>query len=258
LDVLRQAAALGAEFIDVERFAFPSLGPVGPARVIVSQHDFMAMPDDLTDRWTAIRAMGADVVKLAGMAADACDLIRILDVLASADWPTIAMAMGDGGVASRLLALRYPACLLTYASLDEDVGTAPGQISLNAMHEVFGASDITPSTHAFGVVAPSIESELTAIYNRLLQAHGVDAVCVPLLSTRPNLEVLRALIPHGFLGFHVHGAGQQLLQRQLEIGWAQSERSGRLNSLRVADGVFVASHVGSPEEQVDQWLMRAA
>ena len=83
LDLLRQAAALGAEFIDVERFAFPALGPVAPARAIVSQHDFLAMPDDLTERWSAIRAMGADVVKLAGMAADVADLIRVLDVLAS-------------------------------------------------------------------------------------------------------------------------------------------------------------------------------
>ena len=168
------------------------------------------------------------------------------------------MAMGDGGVASRLLALRYPECLLTYASLDDDVGTAPGQISLSAMHEVFGASGITHSTDVFGLVAPSIETELIVTYNKLLHAQGVDAICVPLLCRRPNLEILRALLPHGFRGFHVHGAGQQLLQRQLETGWAHSEWSGSLNSLTVDDGAFVGSHVSSPEQQVDQWLMRVA
>ena len=136
LNLLRQSAALGAEYVDVERFAYPQLGPVAPTRVIVSQHDFEHMPGDFRDRWMAIRSLGADVPKVAGMANTPEDLLPVLDVLKAADRPTIAMAMGPVGLASRVLALRYPHSLLTYASLDDDGGTAPGQIPLSVMERV--------------------------------------------------------------------------------------------------------------------------
>jgi 3-dehydroquinate dehydratase / shikimate dehydrogenase len=248
LDILRHAASLGAEYVDVERFAFRDLGPVAPTRVIVSQHEFGSMPADLQQRWSAIRTLGADVVKVAGMAADATEILPTLNVLANADVPTIAMAMGAGGLTSRLVTLRYPHCVLSYASLDGDAGTAPGQVSLSTMHDVFRAESIDTSTRIFGLIAPSIEMETVAAYNRLLNARDINAVCVPLQTSLPTLDFLKALMPHGFDGFHVHGPGQQLLARELV------EAPDGLNSFSVSAGRLVAGHVASPEDQVDRWL----
>jgi 3-dehydroquinate dehydratase type I len=254
LDLLRQAASLGAELVDVERFAFDQLGSVSPARVIVSQHDFDSMPVDLNARWAEIRSLEPDVVKVAGMALEPVDMLPVLNVLNQADVPTIAMAMGSAGVASRILALRYRCSLLTYASLDIDSGTAPGQISLTEMHQAYNVANISPSTRVFGLVATTIESRLIATYNGLLRDEQADAVCVPIPTSEPNLDLLRRLAMFGFDGFHVHGTGQQMLQAAAIAGNVESDSSDGLNSVSVAHGQMTCAHVSTPVEQVQKWL----
>jgi 3-dehydroquinate dehydratase / shikimate dehydrogenase len=254
LEILRQAAALGADFVDVERFAFHELGPVAPARVIVSQHDFTSMPADLSSRWTEIRSLGADVVKVAGMAKSLEDMLPVLDVLAHADAPTIAMAMGRPGTATRVLAMRYPCCMLTYASLDGDSGTAPGQITLREMHQVYHAASITPATRVFGLIASTLGTELVATYNHLLRMERVDAVCVPLPTSQPSPELLQALAGAGFEGFHVHGPGQEALRAAVANGEIEGDASPGLNSIKVVQGRLGLGHVSSPAEQVSRWL----
>jgi 3-dehydroquinate dehydratase / shikimate dehydrogenase len=251
LDILREAAALGADLIDVERFAFADIGDVSPTRVIVSQHDFNTMPADLLERAQGIHASGADVVKVAGMASDVADILPVVDVLQSASVPTIAMAMGTAGVASRIIALRYPRCVLTYASLDGGDGTAPGQISLGDMHSIYHAKSIDASTRFFGLVAPSLDLSLIETYNTLLARHQINAVCIPLPTSDPSIEFLRALIPHGFAGFHVHGPGQESLRRHLTA-------TDDINSLSVVNGQLLGGQVSSPGDQVEHWLAQVA
>jgi hypothetical protein len=181
-------------------------------------------------------------------------MLPVLDVLDHADVPTIAMAMGPAGVASRILALRYRCCLLTYASLDVDCETAPGQISLNEMHEAYNAASISPSTRVFGLVAATIESQLIATYNDLFRDEQVDAVCVPIPTSEPNLDLLRQLTRVGFDGFHVHGAGQQMLQSAAIAGEVESDSSDGLNSVSVMHGQLRSGHVATPAEQVQKWL----
>jgi 3-dehydroquinate dehydratase/shikimate dehydrogenase len=254
LNVLRQAASLGAELVDVERFAFERLGSVAPARVIVSQHDFDSMPSDLIGRWVRIRSLQPDVVKVAGMATEPIDMLPVLDVLAHADIPTIAMAMGPVGVASRILALRYRGCMLTYASLDGGGGTAPGQVSLSEMHQAYNAASISPATSVFGLVAPAIDTGLIATFNRVLRGRQADAVCVPIPSSGPSLELLQRLAIFGFAGFHVHGSAQEMLQNAATAGEIESDSSDGLNSVSVVDGALKAGHVSTPDEQVQKWL----
>jgi 3-dehydroquinate dehydratase/shikimate dehydrogenase len=254
LDLLRQAASMGAELLDVERFALDQLGSVAPARVIVSQHDFDSMPTDLHARWAAIRSLEPDVVKVAGMARDPIDMLPVLDVLDRADVPTIAMAMGSAGVASRVLALRYRRCMLTYASLDDDSGTAPGQINLSDMHQSYNAASISPSTRVFGLVASTIENRLIATYNKLFRDEQADAVCVPIPTSDPSLHLLQRLATFGFDGFHLHGAGQEMLQAARLAGDIKADSSNGLNFVSIVHGQMTCSRVSTPVEQVQKWL----
>jgi len=103
--------------------------------VIVSHHDFEAMPSDrdlaaLAD--TAARH-GADVVKLTAQANSAHDTQRLLDFLrARHDRPTIAIAMGPHGVASRVF---FPllGSLITYGFVGQP--GAPGQLALPEIYD---------------------------------------------------------------------------------------------------------------------------
>jgi 3-dehydroquinate dehydratase type I len=127
LRVLVEAARAGAEYVDLEwdaaaPAALDDLRAAG-AGVIVSRHAFDRMPD--LEGWAEqIARLGPDVVKVVGMAHDARECAAPLRVLARAERPTIAIAMGEAGLATRVLALRYERCFLTFAALP-DGGTAP-------------------------------------------------------------------------------------------------------------------------------------
>src|SRR4051812_47305531 len=77
LDVLRQAIALGAEYIDIEGDAVGAIHDRGQSLLIASSHDFATMPDDLPGRWRVLAETGADVVKIVGTARDARDVVPV-------------------------------------------------------------------------------------------------------------------------------------------------------------------------------------
>jgi 3-dehydroquinate dehydratase type I len=118
LKVLLEAAELGAEYLDLEwdavsPDALTALRAAG-ARVVVSRHDFAAMPSALSLDWLdALTDAGADVVKLVGTAHDVRDCLEVFRAFRRAPQPMIAIAMGEAGLATRILALREPDCLLT-------------------------------------------------------------------------------------------------------------------------------------------------
>src|SRR5579859_6867894 len=143
LAVLHRAAELGAEFVDLEwdeaRAEVVDDLKASGARVIVSRHAFDRMPNEV-ERWAADQAvLGADVAKVVGMARDPRDVLPILGVLRKADRPTIAIAMGEAGITSRLLALRFDRCQLTFAAYERDQTVAPGQLPIDEMRDGFNA-----------------------------------------------------------------------------------------------------------------------
>lgn len=138
LAILRRAIELGAAFVDAEADILPQLSGHSRPRtqLIGSDHDFARMPPDWEQRGRLLAAAGADVIKLAAMANDCDDVLPPLQWLAGLSQPGIGIAMGSQGLASRLLAPRFAASLLSFAALSE--GTAPGQISLAEMVGAFG------------------------------------------------------------------------------------------------------------------------
>jgi 3-dehydroquinate dehydratase type I len=170
------AAGMGAEYVDVEwDAATPSmlddLREAG-AKVIVSRHAFDRMPDLVA--WSNdIAAMRPDVVKVVGMAASSDDCRVPLRVLERAELPTIAIAMGPAGLATRVLCLKYDRCFLTFAALPSG-GTAPGQITIGELLDVYRARSIGPDTRIVEVPPDQVTAE-----NHRLAAAGLDAIAVP-------------------------------------------------------------------------------
>ncbi len=180
LKLLRQAAQLGADYVDLEGDAAAVLPQFDRSRtrIILSQHNFAAMPNDLAAQAAALWAAGADVVKVVGMAHSLTDCARAVQVLAAARRPTIALAMGAPGAASRILAFAQPNALLSFAAPDEGAGTAPGQFSLRALLEDFNVRRVTAQTRLIGRLG--WDAAACAAANQRLSAAGHDAVLVPL------------------------------------------------------------------------------
>ena len=99
-------------------------------KVIVSEHDFVKTPSDERLKGIAREAKkaGADIVKIAAMARSEDDTARMLGFCRRCPYPTIAIAMGDYGTISRVLAPLFGS-LFSYGSVGKAV--APGQLPLD-------------------------------------------------------------------------------------------------------------------------------
>ena len=181
-DILARALDLGADFVDVEwatlhglhREAFGRLVGRAPARIVLSSHDFAGVPADLDGRVADMRRSGAGTIKIAVAVGRLADTLPLRDIARGGH--AVVIAMGDSGVASRLLAPLYGS-QWTYGGHS----VAPGQIPARRMIEEFRFRRLTPRTQVFGVVsAMAMHSLSPVMHNAAFAASGLDAVYVPL------------------------------------------------------------------------------
>jgi 3-dehydroquinate dehydratase / shikimate dehydrogenase len=235
--VMAGAVQAGADYVDIERRAgwVPDLRGTR-TRLIVSDHDFIAVPSDLGARIREMRAHGADVVKVAAAVALLSDALRFRDGVASSgdEGPLVCIAMGEAGTLSRLLPGRFHSCW-TYGG---DAGAAPGQIPVEVMRDRYRVHHVTASTLIFGVAgSPIAHSASPAMHNAACIAAGIDAIYVPVLA-RTAAEAAMAAEALGFAGLSVTAPlkGGWLDRKDVDNDDDVSRRLGVVNTLkRVGD-----------------------
>ncbi|HXG88238.1 MAG TPA: type I 3-dehydroquinate dehydratase [Vicinamibacterales bacterium] len=176
--ILRDAQQLGADYIDVEANAgFDELlAARGGQGIVLSMHDFAGVPSDLDARLAAMRATGAEVIKIAVMAHRLTDCLPLLAIGRRATSPTVLVAMGDAGVATRVLATQFRSSW-TYAG----DGVVPGQMPVAQLRDECSFRSVHARTAVYGVVGrPVMHSISPAMHNAAFRAVRIDAVYVPL------------------------------------------------------------------------------
>ena len=166
-DIVKQAARSGS------RSQTPPL--------ILSHHDFARRPVDLealVDRMCAVEE--AAVVKVAWPAEDVFSNFEALDMMRSSSKDTIAICMGEAGLMSRVLAGKCGG-FASYCALASDGGTAPGQLTLDAMRGVYRWDRIDTSTHLYGVIGYPVEHSIgPELFNDAFAVGRVPGVYLPL------------------------------------------------------------------------------
>src|SRR5215203_1632678 len=185
--ILEQAAAAGAEYVDVEArasFADDLIRARAGRGVVLSSHVYGEFPADLPERWAALAAAGAEVAKLAVEARSLTDTAKLMAVpqapaaSGEAACGRVLIAMGDAGAASRVLSARL-GNRWTYAGDN----VAPGQIPVKRLLDEFRFREIGPGTAIYGVVGnPVMHSLSPVMHNAGLRHFGIDAVYLPLLA----------------------------------------------------------------------------
>lgn len=150
-------------------------------QLVLSLHDFRTRPPDLLRRLADMASQpAARVLKVALRARNLSDTLELLDLPGHTSLPTIALGMGDFGVASRILAPKFGGWL-TFASLHSAGATAPGQPTLEELLDVYRFRALRPSTRVYGIVGHPVSRSLSpAVHNAAFGAHAVDGVYVPL------------------------------------------------------------------------------
>lgn len=150
-------------------------------KLILSHHDFEGTPADLSTLFADLAETPASVIKVATTARDATDALRMLEQLKqhAAARPTIAIAMGEAGLASRVLARKFGA-FATFAAFSCQDGSAPGQPAVEQLRGLYRWDEIGQETRVYGVVGnPVGHSQSPAIHNAAMAADGVDGVYLP-------------------------------------------------------------------------------
>jgi 3-dehydroquinate dehydratase/shikimate dehydrogenase len=243
LAALRQAARLGARYIDVEHDALGALGDVPPDRLIVSYHDFRGVPPDLEAVHARLAKSGASITKLAVTARHILDTVPVLRLLQSARTPTIALAMGARGLITRILAPKFGAPF-TYAALTDGDEAGPGQVSIRRMRDLYRADRIGPTTRLYGVIADPVGHSLSPqLHNAAFAEAGLDAVYLPLWVEGDPAAFVRAMREFDFDGYSVTIPHKQTVMAALDCVDPMARRIGAVNTIRRrADGSLAGTN----------------
>ena len=115
------------------------------------------------------------------------EALQAFDVVRNSRKPSIALAMGDAGLPSRILAGKFGA-FGTFAALADGLGSAPGQPTVAELRDLYRWDAIDPETELYGVIGcPVGHSMSPAIHNAAFEAAGVNGAYVPLL-IQPGAE----------------------------------------------------------------------
>lgn len=237
--LLKEAAEAGADYIDIELGSIAGISPVDlPCRKIISYHDFEKTPGNLEIIYRQCRYSGADVVKIATMAADISDSARMLDFLRSHSAPpphVIALCMGEEGVPTRVLAPAFGG-IISFASQDDDGASAPGQITCRDMLQMYRFKQINAETGLYGVVAnPAAHSMSPAIHNAAFAHDKLNAVYLPFKVKDPE-SFMDSFVELGIRGLSVTIPHKESMIALMDDLDEPARRVGALNTIKLEAG----------------------
>jgi 3-dehydroquinate dehydratase / shikimate dehydrogenase len=202
---------------------------VGEGRQILSAHYFNRPPANLNKTVASLAALKPDALKIAVHAATIVESVKVIE-LARGRSNFVAVPMGEAALPARVLALRHGSAL-AFAPVEQD--TAPGQVSLDALKNLYRADKLTRKSRVYGVIGDPIGHSLSPrLHNAGFQAAKVDAVFLPFLvhDLRDFLGAVRSL---GIRGFAVTLPHKQTILRHLDSCDPMATAIGAVNTVVV-------------------------
>ena len=236
--VLMAAVAAGCKWCDMElettgRFRPGRLKALfGRARVLVSWHDFRRTPSSLRPALRDLERCHVDAVKLATQCNSIPESLRVLAV-ARGRRNVVVVPMGEIGLPARVLALRAGSAI-AYAPVSE--ATAPGQVSLEEMKQLYRADKLNRRTRMYGVIGDPVSHSLSPLlHNTGFIARRMNAVYLPFL-VRDLRDFLAAVPELRIGGFSVTLPHKQAFLRHLDGCDPLAEAIGAVNTVVVRGG----------------------
>jgi 3-dehydroquinate dehydratase-1/3-dehydroquinate dehydratase/shikimate dehydrogenase len=148
MGVLLEAVAENSGYVDLELLApddshqrMRMALQESSTKLILSWHNFKDTPsrEELVGRMAMMQDKGADIGKIITTAHGHQDVLRVLQLQEVAEqlgFPLIAFCMGRPGVVSRVATCDLGG-YMTYCAVSDEEATAPGQLSVQALREIY-------------------------------------------------------------------------------------------------------------------------
>lgn len=213
---------------------------------ILSTHYFKKVPKDLTAVFNALAEIARkSIIKLAIKTNDITDAIPIWQILKNAksqNKEIIPIAMGESGKWTRILGLAHGA-FLTYASLDSDKETAPGQVTAKDLNEIYRAQELNENTEVYGILGSNTSVSMSPyIHNTVFKFHQLNSVFVPLQVHNLDEFIKRMVKPEtreidlNFRGFSVTIPHKQSIIKHLDFLDETAKKIGAVNTVKIING----------------------
>jgi 3-dehydroquinate dehydratase/shikimate dehydrogenase len=246
IELWETAMEEGAEYVDVELQAWERSKEIREfmedvaekhgTKLIVSNHNFDGRPKDLDKRLERLRNVKpAHIHKIAWKAESIIDAI---DALQLSNSKTLALAMGEEGLLSRLLAAKFQAPF-TFASAERGKESAPGQPTVHELLHRYRWQKQTPNSPVFGVIGWPVGHSLSPhIHNAGFDVLNNDAVYVP-LPIKPDYGSFAATVNglRACLNMNLRGLSVTIPHKENAIRYVK-ENSGAIDDLSNHIGVI--------------------
>lgn len=245
VSLLEAVASSRVNYVDIELDTLRRLAGgdtrIPTQQLIISTHDFAGRPMKLNTLIEEMNHASGHVSKIVWMARSIRDNIEAFEILQTRQKPTIALCMGEAGLLSRVLAKKFGA-FLTFASLSSGSGTAPGQVTIKDLKQLYRWDSIGPQTRVYGVVAsPAMHSMSPAIHNASFDRTGEDGVYLPML-VQPGYESFKAFMEEftNYKPLHLRGLSVTLPHKENALKYLKeksatieplAERIGAVNTI---------------------------
>ncbi len=230
--LIRQAIVAGCDYVDLEMDIAREIRRFGKTKRVVSYHNLKQTPSDLLEIAQQCEELDADIVKIATRAHSVNDALRVLQVAAKMETPTIAIAMGEVGSFTRVLGARYGAPY-TYANFNVDRNFAPGMLHFNTLKRDYGYDQINEMTEVYAVIGDPIGHSLSpAIHNAAFRELGQNKVMVPIQIPADRLkETMEQLAWLKVQGYSITIPHKQAVLPLLTAADGGVERTGACNTM---------------------------
>jgi 3-dehydroquinate dehydratase / shikimate dehydrogenase len=205
---------------------------LGDGRQLASAHFFRGLPGNLGRVAAQLRRSQADAIKIAARC-DSLAASRKLLNFARTQRNVVAIPMGDVALPARFLALREKNGF-AYAPVEN--ATAPGQISLQEMKDLYRVDRLDSRTRVYGVIGDPVGHSLSpAMQNAGFAARRMNAVYLPFL-VHDLRDFLGSVGPLGIQGFSVTLPHKERILRRLDGCDPLATRIGAVNTVVVRGG----------------------
>lgn len=209
--IMWQLAALNPDYLDVEnaylqaiaadlKAEFPTL------KIIASHHVIDHTPEDLSSLLQQMQHPAVTHYKIVTQANSIIDALRMLEFLQAQQhyYPLSAFCMGELGECTRILAPIFGG-QLHYASADSNFVTAPGQVSVAALREIYNFPALQPGYQIFALLGNPVSHSVGHLFHNMkFQQQQYQAVYVKLRVAPHELALALDYAERlGFLGFSI-------------------------------------------------------
>lgn len=243
LEELRKLADLKPEYLDLESDIDPKFVEEIRSRhpeisIILSHHNFTEIPTDLDALYENMRKTPATIYKIAVTPSNTTETMRF--VCWAKGKNIIAICMGSEGEMSRIVAplIGSP---LSYACLNTELGSAPGQIPFNIMTDRYNYQSLNANTALYGLIGDPVTQSISAeTHNRFFAKNHLQALYVKMCVEASKLkEFLEAAKEFPLRGLSVTMPLKEVIIPYLDGIDPQAQEIGAVNTLLLKDSRWV-------------------